>query len=243
MLFRSSTEYRNSLEGRSDASAFYELHDKETLDKFQYTGTDIFRQKVVADVGCWCGAFLDFVKGVAKTVVAIEPAEAYRFIMEEKGFQIYAYAEEAKKDWKAGVDVITSFDVIEHVESPRKFMCDVYDLLSESGRAIIGTPTEAPVMRCLLGQIYEQQQLFSTQHLWVFSENNLRMLAEEAGFKKIEFKYFQRYGIKNLLGWLKEKTPRSDIDSLLISNTLDNVWRSECSAYGTADYIVTYLYK
>ena len=122
-------------------------------------------------------------------------------------------------------------------------MCDVYDLLSESGRAIIGTPTEAPVMRCLLGQIYEQQQLFSTQHLWVFSENNLRMLAEEAGFKKIEFKYFQRYGIKNLLGWLKEKTPRSDIDSLLISNTLDNVWRSECSAYGTADYIVTYLYK
>ena len=58
-----SKEYRNALEGTTDEYDFYRLHDKDNLDKFQYTGTDIFRGKVVADVGCGCGAFLDFVKG------------------------------------------------------------------------------------------------------------------------------------------------------------------------------------
>lgn len=69
-----------------------------------------------------------------------------------------------------GRDVITSFDVIEHVEDPREFLQDVYDLLSPKRQAIIGTPTDAPVMRELLGEIYEKNQLFSTQHPWIFGE-------------------------------------------------------------------------
>ncbi len=52
-----SEAYRKSLEGSSDAELFYKLHDKETLDKFHYTGTTIFRNKIVADIGCGCGAF------------------------------------------------------------------------------------------------------------------------------------------------------------------------------------------
>ena len=66
-----SVEYREKLEGSSEYKEFYELLDNEPLDKFRYTGTDIYRDKIVADVGCGCGAFLDFVKGVSKEVVAI----------------------------------------------------------------------------------------------------------------------------------------------------------------------------
>ena len=29
---------------------FYRLHDKETLDKFKYIGTEIFRNRNVADI-------------------------------------------------------------------------------------------------------------------------------------------------------------------------------------------------
>lgn len=53
-----SKEYRQSLEGSSEEKDFYRKHDGETLDKFQYTGTKIFRRKIVADIGCGCGAFL-----------------------------------------------------------------------------------------------------------------------------------------------------------------------------------------
>lgn len=240
-----STEYRDSLEGSSSAEDFYRLHDKETLDKLQYTGTNIYRNKVVADIGCGCGAFLDFIQGVASTVIAVEPSEVYRKIMNKKGYQTYAYTRVAKDEWENKIDIITSFDVIEHVDDPKEFLMDIYDLLSvdEGGKAIIGTPTDAPVMRNLLGEIYEKKLLFSTQHLWIFSESNLKMLAEQVGFKKVEIKYFQRYGIGNLLGWLREKQPCSDLKNVLIMDILDSMYKSECSVNKKADYIVMYLEK
>lgn len=238
-----SKEYRNSLEGSSDADNFYKLHDRETLDKFQYTGTDIFRHKIISDVGCGAGGFLDFLKGVAETIVAIEPSETYRQDMEKKGFRTYAYAKQAMTDWKDKIDVITSFDVIEHVQDPKEFLKDIFDLLVKGGQAIIGTPTDAPVMRSLLGEIFERKLLFSTQHLWVFSENNLKMLARETGFSNIEIGYFQRYGFGNLLGWLRDKEACSDITDAFLTDSLDSIWKSECRARKLADYIVLYVHK
>lgn len=236
-------EYRNELEGSSEEEKFYELRDKETLDKLNYTGTTIFRNKVVADIGCGCGAFLDYISGVAREVVAVEPSLKYRNIMSRKGFSTYSYADEAKKLYANKIDVITSFDVIEHVQSPESFIKDVYDLLTAGGKAIIGTPTDAPVMRSLLGKDYEKKLLFSTQHLWILSEKNLRIISEKCGFKNIDIKYYQRYGIDNMLGWLKDKEPKSEIKQKFITETLNNVWKAQLVDNGLADYIVLYLEK
>lgn len=236
-------EYRNELEGSSEEEKFYELHDNETLDKLNYTGTTIFRNKVVADIGCGCGAFLDYISGVAREVVAVEPSLKYRNIMSRKGFSTYSYADEAKKLYANKIDVITSFDVIEHVQSPESFIKDVYDLLTVGGKAIIGTPTDAPIMRSLLGKDYEKKLLFSTQHLWILSEKNLRMISEKCGFKNIDIKYYQRYGIDNMLGWLKEKEPKSEIKQKFITETLNNVWKAQLVDNRLADYIVLYLEK
>lgn len=236
-------EYRNELEGSSEEEKFYELHDKETLDKLNYTGTTIFRNKVVADIGCGCGAFLDYISGVAREVVAVEPSLKYRNIMSRKGFSTYSYADEAKKLYANKIDVITSFDVIEHVQSPESFIKDVYDLLTAGGKAIIGTPTDAPIMRSLLGKDYEKKLLFSTQHLWILSEKNLRIISEKCGFKNIDIKYYQRYGIDNMLGWLKDKEPKSEIKQKFITETLNNVWKAQLVDNGLADYIVLYLEK
>lgn len=236
-------EYRKELEGSSEEEKFYELHDKETLDKLNYTGTTIFRNKVVADIGCGCGAFLDYVSGVAREVVAVEPSLKYRNIMSRKGFSTYSYADEAKKLYANKIDVITSFDVIEHVQSPESFIKDVYDLLTAGGKAIIGTPTDAPIMRSLLGKDYEKKLLFSTQHLWILSEKNLRITSEKCGFKNIDIKYYQRYGIDNMLGRLKDKEPKSEIKQKFITETLNNVWKAQLVDNGLADYIVLYLEK
>lgn len=238
-----SSEYRQSLEGTSEENEFYRRHDKEALDKFLYTGTTIFRNKTVADIGCGCGAFLDFLKGVASSVIAVEPSEIYRDIMDRKGFATYPYAGEAVADWAGNVDVVISFDVIEHVADPVLFMADIYKLLRRQGTAIIGTPTETPIMRRLLGTLYEKKLLFSIQHLWIFSEKSLKQIARKVGFEKMEVKYFQRYGMGNLMGWLRDKKPNSDIEEIFITPTLDAVWKSECSKNGLADYMVIYLTK
>lgn len=238
-----SEEYRLSLEGSSEEADFYRLHDKESYDKLIYTGTTVFRNGIVADIGCGCGAFLDYVNGVASEVIAVEPSEKYRTIMDKKGFHTYAYCSDAIKDYKEKTDVVTSFDVIEHVEDPQLFLNELFDLLKTGGKGIIGTPTDAPVMRDLLGEIYEKKLLFSTQHLWIFNEESLIMMAQKAGFSDIKIKYYQRYGISNVFGWLREKKPASDIVADYISDTMDKAWRTELERQGKSDYIVLYVQK
>ncbi len=240
-----SDEYRNSLEGTAEEEEFYRLHDKETLAKLSYTGTEIYRNKIVADIGCGCGAFIDYIKGVAKEIIAVEPTSSYREILKRKGFLTFAYGREAADEFSGRMDVVTSFDVIEHVDDPIDFLKDIYSLLTPGGRAFIGTPTETPIMRELLGSEYEKKLLFSTQHIWVFAKENLKLMAEKAGFSadRISFKYSQRYGIGNMLGWVRDKEPKKDIDAGFLTRTLDSVWKSECESKELSDYIILCLRK
>ena len=133
--------------------------------------------------------------------------------------------------------------MIEHVEGPVQFLKDIEQLLNEDGEAIIGTPTDAPVMRQMLGNIYEKKLLFSTQHLWIFSKKNLDMMAREAGFSQIEIRYFQRYGLNNFIGWMKEQTACGEPYYPFVSDTMNAVWKSEISRQGLSDYIVLYVKK
>ncbi len=238
-----SKSYRIAVNGDFKVEDIYKSHDLRIIEKFEQTGTHIFRGKVVADVGCAVGAFLDFVNGVADTVIGIEPSELFREVLAEKGYPTYAYVQEAVVDYKNKIDVITSFDVIEHVDDPESFLKGIYDLLSEDGCSIIGTPTDAPIMRELLGESYEKQILFNTPHIWIFSEKNLKMLAEKCGFKNIEVKYYQRYGIDNLLGWLMRNKPQSDYNASFVTNTLKNVFKGQCEDNKLADFIVLHIKK
>lgn len=46
-----------------------------------------------------------------------------------------------------------------------------------------------------------------------------------------------------MLGWLKEKEPKSEIKQKFITETLNNVWKAQLVDNGLADYIVLYLEK
>ena len=197
-------KYRSSLEGTTDIKDFYKLHDRENEDKFRYIGMENFRNKKIADIGCGGGAFLDFLYSVADEIIAIEPSQIYRRELDKKGYKTYAYAADAIKEYGNKVDVVTSFDVIEHVENPMQFVKEAYDLLAENGVAYIGTPTDAEVMRQLLGETYESF-LFSTQHPWILCEKSFEYILNCLNIDDIEWdvKYYQRYGLSNLLYWLK----------------------------------------
>ncbi|NLM20334.1 MAG: class I SAM-dependent methyltransferase [Peptococcaceae bacterium] len=236
--YYSSEDYRQELEGTSSENDFYRIHDGETLDKLYYTGTTVFRDKIVADLGCAAGAFLDSISGMAKTVIGIEPSNVYQTALKKKGYCTFAYASDAIQEYGGKVDVLTSFDVIEHVSDPLTFLKEVHALLREKGKAIIGTPTDAPVMRAMLGQIYEKELLFSTQHLWVFNQKSLMLLAKKAGFRKASVRYFQRYGLGNALSWLKYRQPKGNVSYSFITDTMDIVWKKELEAQGLSDYIV-----
>lgn len=238
--FYESEKYRESMGEKIND---YELlHDKEVLEKLQYTGTDIFRNRIVADIGCGGGCFLDFVKGAAFEAIGIEPTEGFREKMKAKGYPVYAYAADAMEKYKNKVDVLTSFDVIEHVKDPLLFLKECYGLCKEGGKVIIGTPTEQPIMRMALGEEYDKF-LFSTQHLWILNKESMEIAARLAGFKNVEVKYKQRYGLGNLISWLKNRKPMGNVEYEYIADSVSRNWIANSEERGMADYIVLYAEK
>lgn len=235
--FYESEEYRKRLEGTSEIQDFYKMHDRESMDKFIYTGTEIYRNKIVADIGCGGGAFLDYINTVSKEVIAIEPSDLYRKEMQQKGLITFAYAKDAKKDYAGKIDIIVSFDVIEHVLDPIEFIADICQLLSKNGMAFIGTPTDAPVMRELLGADYESF-LFSTQHPWVLSKGSFSIIAQKCSIEKWCCKFYQRYGLGNMIYWLVNKKPGQHKQYEFISKGMNELWKSELESKEMSDYIV-----
>lgn len=232
-----SEDYRRNVDGTSEIGDFYRMHDAENLEKFRYTGTQIFRDKVVSDIGCGGGGFLDYIYTVAGNVIAVEPSSTYRRELEKKGFTVFPYASDALEKFKDEVDVLVSFDVIEHVKDPVRFVEEAYSLLSKGGYGFIGTPTDAPVMRELLGADYESF-LFSTQHPWIFGERSFHVIAQKCGIESYSCKFYQRYGLGNLIYWMQNKKPGQHKKYDFVSKGLDEHWKADLEARGLSDYIV-----
>lgn len=237
-----SKEYRAGVDGGSSAERYHEMHDAEVLPKLHYTGTKIFRDAVVADIGCGGGSFLDYVQGGAKEVVAIEPSEEFRKGLAQRGYKTYAYADEAIKDYEGKIDVLTSFDVIEHVDDPVSFMQDAYRLMRPGAQGFIGTPTCMPVYCQILGKTYEEF-LYCYQHPWILSDKGLRICCEKAGFKDIRIEDKQVYGLSNLISWLQYDKPMGHTKHEFITETMDAVYRREVEKQRMADYMVAYVMK
>ena len=203
------------------------------------TGTDIFRNKVVADIGCGGGSFVDFLKGVAACTVAIEPSEIYRTGLAKKGHETFAYASLAKEKYNNAIDIITSFDVIEHVKDPIQFLQDIFDLCSPGGQIIIGTPTDYPVLRKMLGETFDRF-VFQVQHPWILSDDALKIIAGNIGFSDIRIEYKQKYGLGNLLSWLLDSTPRGDIKYDFIEDVVNEAYKKSMSREGVCEYIILF---
>jgi 2-polyprenyl-3-methyl-5-hydroxy-6-metoxy-1,4-benzoquinol methylase len=140
------------------------------------------------------------------------------------------------------IDILTSFDVIEHVDEPEDFLVSIFGLLKKGGEAFIGTPTDYPVLRGLLGAEFDAF-LFSVQHKWVFSGKSLEMMARKSEFSQCDISYHQRFGLGNLLAWLQTRKPQGDKKYDFVTNSIDALYKSEMANERTAEYLVLHLVK
>jgi SAM-dependent methyltransferase len=240
--FYETSEYRNSVNGSDYLQHQEELYDSTIRQKLIYTGTEIWRNKTVADIGCGNGGFLDFIHTVAKDTIAIEPSEEFRKSLSAR-HHTYPYTYDALQDWSGKSDIVTSFDVFEHVEDNVSLINEASSMLKQhSGDLYIGVPTDYPVLRSLLGDTMNQFA-FSIQQIWYHSDISLRILAQKAGFKTITIKSYQNYGLGNLISWLLYKKPKGDITFDFITETLDSTFRKEMSRNNMGDYYLLHAAK
>ena len=85
------SDYREMVDDCDLPSHFYKLHDKEQVEKLQILGSEDIRGKIIADVGCGAGAFLDILKGLASETIAVEPTKSFHHELRTKGHMAYSY--------------------------------------------------------------------------------------------------------------------------------------------------------
>lgn len=235
--FYETEEYRRLLNQPEDIAGFMAEHDVLQLRNLSVLWPESIRHKIIADIGCAAGSFLDHVSGLAREKVAIEPREDYHYSLKDRGYHVYPYAKDAVQDWKEKIDFAFCFSVIEHVQNPRAFLNEIRELLNPEGKLIVSTPNRLDILMDLKGDEY-RQFFYRTVHRWYFDSDSLAYCARQAGLKVMEIRCVHRFGLSNAMAWLRDGRPTGSAPlPHLDSPMLDNFWKSYLESRGVGDYL------
>ena len=85
-------------------------------------------------------------------------------------------------------DVVTFWEVIEHVSDPRDFLSRIARLLKRGGWALLSTPDAGSLVARMLGRRWLGWQKVP-EHLFYFDRPTLRRLLDETGFDVVDQRY------------------------------------------------------
>ena len=137
---------------------------------------------IVGDIGAGFGLFLEELSKIwpSSKLVAIEPSEEMSEICKAKGFEALPCSIENVVGWDKKFDLLTSFELFEHVYDPQAFLLKIWELLRPGGRLFMTT---------LNGEGFDIQMLWENSksvspphHLNFFNPRSMKMLLEKCGF-------------------------------------------------------------
>lgn len=153
-----------SSEKWANTPAFTEGKSRNIVDRLKQ---HITTGKKVLDVGANTGELLDHARALGAETTGVEPSEASRKILSNKGHQNFRRLE----DVGGTFDVITAFDLLEHLYDVPDFLRRVHQLLAPEGVLILLTGDR----RCLSAEKSRQNwwYLKAPEHIVFPSENYL----------------------------------------------------------------------
>ncbi len=185
--------------------------------------------KKLLDVGCGNGFFLVAAQEKCKTCYGSEFSALNRE-KSRRNTGLPIYPDPLDKFPEKDFDIITAFDVIEHIENPLQFMKDAKKLLKEGGYLMLFTPNfDSFSIRVMKSY---SSIVDPTEHLILFNHNSLKKLGDIIGLQIV---YIATRGL--------------DINSILSyqsflgeePNTFLAKWINELQAMidasGSADYL------
>lgn len=157
---------------------------KKVCQKIQLYMKERTKPVKLLDLGCGLGHFLDSAYDFGYLVHGVEFNKyAIDYIRNRYTYKIIPYEDFTKMDEK--FDVITLFDVIEHLQDPFETLDRLYNSINNDGLLIISTMDSYSCTSRLLGLRLEDFRRIR-EHIYFFSRKNLTILLEKLGFEVLE---------------------------------------------------------
>jgi 2-polyprenyl-3-methyl-5-hydroxy-6-metoxy-1,4-benzoquinol methylase len=157
---------------------FRKLLLKEHLDiveQFKKSGK-------ILDVGCFAGYFLELANERGWKSFGIEPSVWASKEAKKRGVTIIGKTIEGTKLPPETYDVITLWDVIEHLPNPHEVMTILGKSIKKGGYIAMGTPNIASLFAKVLGA---KCPFLIRMHLILYSPRTLERLCKEHGFRVV----------------------------------------------------------
>ena len=194
------------------------------------------KNKDILDFGCgWCG-FLRNVKNY-KSLSGVELRdECIKYVQKNiKKIDISDNLNSFDKKF----DIITMFDVLEHIPYQIKTLKVLKSKLKNKGKIIIEVP-HAKDFLILQEELKEFKNFtFWSEHLILHTYKSLKSILLKSGFKNINIQYYQRYNFSNHLGWfLKRKPGGHSFYKEIISDSLNSSYCENLKKLGQTDTLI-----
>jgi 2-polyprenyl-3-methyl-5-hydroxy-6-metoxy-1,4-benzoquinol methylase len=210
-------------------------HDERHLEMLE----DSIANSRLLDFGCGSAGFLRKAQSIAAEAVGVEPNIHIR---EYWGGKIELY--DSLENVGEGYDLITAFHVLEHLPDPRSTLKELAACLIDKGRLVVEVPSSEDMLLTFYENEAFQQFTYWSQHLYLFNNETLRRLAEQAGLKVVSIQQFQNYPLSNHLHWLSRNQPGGHkIWSFIDTPALTEAYAASLAALGKCDTIIAYLEK
>lgn len=136
------------------------------------------------DLGCSSGAFLESMRSKSWDLYGVEmSAECARQAKERSGAKVFVGDVPDASFAPESFDVITCFDVLEHVYDPRSVLANVGKWLKPGGIFYVLVPNIDSAERRVFGTYWQGLEL--PRHLFHYSPASLKVLAESAGLREL----------------------------------------------------------
>ena len=136
------------------------------------------------DLGCSSGSFLEFLKGESWELYGIEmSADSARRAEAKTGAHVFLGDIPDAPFPPESFDVITCFDVLEHVYEPLRVMAKVREWLKPGGVFYVQVPNIDSAEARVFGTYWHGLEL--PRHLFHYSPASLRTLAKSSGLREV----------------------------------------------------------
>jgi SAM-dependent methyltransferase len=153
--------------------------------RFRKKAISLYKQSgTLLDLGCSSGSFLEFMRSESWRLYGIEMSEeAAKTANAKSGAEVFVGNILDAPFPREYFDVITCFDVLEHLYEPRKVMARIGEWLRPGGIFYVLVPN----VDCAEGRVFGSywHGLELPRHLFHYSPASLEFLAESVGLHKV----------------------------------------------------------